>query len=332
MIKVFANTILLLIRWNSTHDMIGRFLYLKPALLSLFAFSEHYELTPFILNKEEWGLLEEIHGVLDIFVNPTKHLSGSKYSTLQLQLPYYSLLLKQLGNFVHIADSDPGRSDIISSAYDRAWEVLNRYWCKTDQDTALAIAMILDPRCKLDGLERLGFSAPIRRQSKTHFLRIYRKHYRAPEPTDENRSRHPEEGGVPNPLAKLFGYGSTGGFQGNSAEKEETDRWLDEPAEGWQTEPAAWWSLYDHRYPKGLCRMARDYLAVPASSVPAERLFSRAGDVVTQKRNRLLDTATKHILLVENWIGQPDYELWELTDEKRAKYDEDTDLGSDQEI
>jgi hypothetical protein len=37
-----------------------------------------------------------------------------------------------------------------------------------------------------------------------------------------------------------------------------------------------WWRLNHSRYPGGRGNMARDYLAIPASSVPAERLFSSA--------------------------------------------------------
>ncbi|KAA8893462.1 hypothetical protein FN846DRAFT_757268, partial [Sphaerosporella brunnea] len=88
------------IRWNSTHAMIDRFLYLCQALQRLFTFSCENKIEQFVLNDEEWKLLARLHTILKIFVEPTEHLSRSKYPTLHLQLPYYSILLRQLSQFV----------------------------------------------------------------------------------------------------------------------------------------------------------------------------------------------------------------------------------------
>lgn len=42
----------------------------------------------------------------------------------------------------------------------------------------------------------------------------------------------------------------------------------------------------EHRYPI-LSKVARDYLAIQASSIPCERLFSMAGIADTKRRNRM---------------------------------------------
>jgi hypothetical protein len=34
---------------------------------------------------------------------------------------------------------------------DASWTALNEYWNKTDDQTALVVSMILDPRCKVQG-------------------------------------------------------------------------------------------------------------------------------------------------------------------------------------
>lgn len=47
-----------------------------------------------------------------------------------------------------------------------------------------------------------------------------------------------------------------------------------------------WWKLNQVHFPV-LARMARIYLAIPASSAPVERLFSDLGNIVSQKRTRL---------------------------------------------
>lgn len=295
--------------------MIKRIIYLKPALIRLFIFSVQHNLTPFILCPEEWTLLVKIEKIREIVVVPTKHFSRSKYPTLQLQLPYYTTLLQQLRAIVKAEDDSLSGNPILSVACDEAWAILNKYWIETDKDTAVAIAMILDPRCKLDELATLGWKPAYICQAKTHFERIYQNHYAQldlPPPTALNKPN--------NPLADLFG----GGVHDIFHDQTETTRWLQESRENWQTDSVIWWHLYGHSFPKGLSKMARDYLSVPASSVAATHLFSRAGDIITKKRNRLLDSATRNLLLIKSWSGQPDYEEWEMAEERWAEYGGDT--------
>ena len=55
------------------------------------------------------------------------------------------------------------------------------------------------------------------------------------------------------------------------------------------TDPLMWWKQHQEEFPR-LARMARQYLAVPASSASPERLFSSVGLVKSDLRGRLLDT------------------------------------------
>jgi len=53
-----------------------------------------------------------------------------------------------------------------------------------------------------------------------------------------------------------------------------------------QENPLIWWQKYATTLPM-LSKIARIYIGIPATSVPAERLFSDAGNTITNKRNRL---------------------------------------------
>ena len=53
--------------------------------------------------------------------------------------------------------------------------------------------------------------------------------------------------------------------------------------------PLMWWKQHQEEFPR-LARMARQYLAVPASSASPERLFSSVGFVKSDLRGSLLDT------------------------------------------
>ena len=64
--------------------------------------------------------------------------------------------------------------------------------------------------------------------------------------------------------------------------------------------PLAWWRSNEHKYPH-IAKLARRYLAVPGTSVPSERVFSTAGDIVHASRSRLLaENVDKLIFLQKN--------------------------------
>lgn len=66
------------------------------------------------------------------------------------------------------------------------------------------------------------------------------------------------------------------------------------------SDPLLWWKTNEPIYPL-TAKLARHYLAIPATSVPSERVFSTAGDIVTASRSALsTDNADKLIFLAKN--------------------------------
>lgn len=51
-------------------------------------------------------------------------------------------------------------------------------------------------------------------------------------------------------------------------------------------DPLLWWQSHEQAFPS-LSRLATKYLGITASSVPSEGIFSKAGELVSQRRNRL---------------------------------------------
>lgn len=65
-------------------------------------------------------------------------------------------------------------------------------------------------------------------------------------------------------------------------------------------DPLLYWQNQTQEYPL-LSSVALDYLTIPASSAPIERVFSSAGESTTGKRNRLADAnLEREILLKKN--------------------------------
>ena len=65
--------------------------------------------------------------------------------------------------------------------------------------------------------------------------------------------------------------------------------------------PLDWWRNKCEKYPY-LSLLARKYLCIPATSVPSERVFSTAGDIVTAQRSQLKsEHVDMLIFLKKNW-------------------------------
>ena len=76
----------------------------------------------------------------------------------------------------------------------------------------------------------------------------------------------------------------------------EVSRYKSEPP----LQPLEWWSSHRHAFPN-LVTMAQKCLGIVTSSVPSERLFSTAGNVVDAKRAALLpENMNKLVFLHEN--------------------------------
>jgi hypothetical protein len=63
-----------------------------------------------------------------------------------------------------------------------------------------------------------------------------------------------------------------------------------------------WWKTHQDEFPV-LASMARDWLAVVATSVPCESVFSIAGNTITRNRNRLNPETAKALLCLKSWLA-----------------------------
>lgn len=172
---------LITISWNSTYVMLERLLYLRPALDRLMAFQKKLGPAGFRLTSEDWDLIERLVAILSIFVKVTKKVSAIKYLTLYFQLPFFTYLLRQLNEFNDSTEEGEAEEyQILNKACREGWEVLNTYWQKTDNHSSQAISLILDPRCKMDTFDHLGWNNSWKSTAKCHLERVYQSRYYEP--------------------------------------------------------------------------------------------------------------------------------------------------------
>jgi hypothetical protein len=81
--------------------------------------------------------------------------------------------------------------------------------------------------------------------------------------------------------------------------EEEFQSYLRVPAIDGEDNVLRWWQEHEGRFPR-MARMARQYLAVPASSASVERLFSSVGLVKSDLREKLLDSTTIDIMFAKH--------------------------------
>jgi len=63
--------------------------------------------------------------------------------------------------------------------------------------------------------------------------------------------------------------------------------------------PYTWWEQNNKQYPAAAA-VTRCYLCVPTTSVPSERLFSSAGDVISKKRNSIKPAKAEKVIFLMN--------------------------------
>jgi hypothetical protein len=259
-------------RWNSTHALICRALELKPALKQLC--SSEKRLRPFRLLGEEWLLLEDLRDLLKSFVMATEALSGCLYPTISFQLPYFAVLMENLQTFHDNHARQCPNSPLLTAA-SAGQAHLKKYMQDTENFSTQKLAIILDPRFKIQGFTTIGWSPAAVGMTRARFESILEEQYqRNPVPTAEisQLRRVP----VDDNLASMFGSMGRRPEATRTQptmEASETARYLCEPPVDLNTDPLHWWKLNELRFPT-VARMARDYLAICASSAPCERLFS----------------------------------------------------------
>lgn len=84
---------------------------------------------------------------------------------------------------------------------------------------------------------------------------------------------------------------------------DEVTEYLKEDKIPFNHNPFEWWMSKKSKYPI-LAKMARIYLATPATSTPSERLFSDAGNLLTAKRTRMNPELFKRIMFLKRNISK----------------------------
>ncbi|XP_038673793.1 E3 SUMO-protein ligase ZBED1-like [Scyliorhinus canicula] len=295
--------------WGTTQFMLQRLREQQTAIAAvLFEDSMNYHLMP---EASEWSTIDGLVELLQPFQQATEMMGRSKYPIISLVKPLLHVLLNST---LKVDDSD---SQMLSAVKETiAKELSEMYRLSPELELFLHSATFLDPRYK-----KVPFLSAA--QQKQVENKILEEATALLEKGNEGFTR--AEGGFAleePPLKKravsVQPY-STGSINFMLAEIFGQAGSSDEGQDGWHTQvveelnnfksqkvlelgedPLIWWSDRVALFPT-LSKLLQKYWCIPATSIPSQRLFSAAGNLVNAKRNQLAPAEVDRLLfLYEN--------------------------------
>ena len=100
----------------------------------------------------------------------------------------------------------------------------------------------------------------------------------------------------------------------------EHTKWMKQQPMKRDTNILKYWASKEYKYPI-IAQIARDHLAIPATSAASESVFSIGGDIIMKKRNKLGVDNTRRLLCLQDWgvlVEREGDNNSDLEDEDRA--------------
>ncbi|XP_046435220.1 zinc finger BED domain-containing protein RICESLEEPER 2-like [Neodiprion fabricii] len=291
-------------RWNSTHVMLRTALSVKSALNALM--HNYGELREMIINPEEWEIIEAVCAYLKPFDHLSTVLGGQTYITLPLGIVGFNMLLDKIETVTHQLDVKPSRSCVdeeFIEAFQARRDKMLKHYKKTNW--IYGVVLILDPRHKVGTFQLTSWGRDIEKASMAKFQKIFREQYWANSTVEMIASQG----------KSLSDQGSQGSFDLYELYEASTPIFHEDCSEP-QREFECYcklkrasrnenilerWRNNSNSFPN-LAKMARDFLSIPATSVPAERLFSKAGLILRKHRNNMSNESARSLLCLNGWL------------------------------
>uniref|UniRef100_A0ACD6AFF9 Uncharacterized protein n=1 Tax=Avena sativa TaxID=4498 RepID=A0ACD6AFF9_AVESA len=258
-------------RWNSTFTMITVALRYRRAFDALERQDPQYSYAP---SASEWEEAKAVCKLLGVFFEATKVISGSKYPTA-------NLYFQQMWQAKEALDNEASREDSPFPAMIVPMQKkLEKYWKLSW--LALSIPVILDPRFKFTYLKFryprvFGNSAATKlTRVKEIFKKLFEEYAKSNLAENAQTQQGVDDMDMESndPLSDWDHHLSTEMSSTSVGSSELDAYWLKPPiARTDNFDILDWWKANSGEYPI-LASMARDALAIPASTVASESAFS----------------------------------------------------------
>lgn len=244
-----------------------------------------------ILSSTEKSVVSIIHQYLEPFYKTTNDICTNKMPSVGLVLFFMDHISETITNCRESRHSP----DWLKSSAEEMSEKARNYINQTCNIFTYMTA-ILDPRIKGELIPEDLNQDNFLEEARTHFTRNYSTtHFSS---MSAGYSAPEDEGGGVSFAEEIARKKRRASM--SSGTDELTQYLLEAPAP-LTTDVLEWWKVNSTRYPR-LSVMARDFLAVQATSVVPEELFCGKGDEINKQRFCMSHDTTQAILCIKSWI------------------------------
>lgn len=287
-------------RWNSTFFMFRRFILLKEAVKHCMALIERE--WP-IIRSEDWDIMEEVCKVLQPFEEATSSISGDQYLTGSLVIVMTNCLKDICEDFLnkeeYCASFNQAVIDVIRSL---KYGLKDRFQ-GIEHSKTFGVCTLLDPRFKLVCFKNDNAVSELKKYVHGLIIGLLNNKRTSEASTDEVQEK---------PCATLSAWDKFDDLlkknkpQGSAQARaiRELQMYIDDEmltrknTDGNWNNPSQWWRDHKIIYPH-LSEIYRTKCNIVATSVPCERLFSKTGLIINEKRCRLKSSKVEQLAFLK---------------------------------
>lgn len=270
-------------RWNSVYYMLRRFIELEEAIKHSMAL---LTLDIETLTPEEWETCKELCIILEPCEEVTKEMSGEKYMTASQIIPITRGLKSTIKKI-----SEKVRKPVIKEIAIKLLEGISIRYANLEQSKTISLCTLLDPRYKHYFFEDRNALENTKKNAAELVAAWITK--------NRNTNQTVNEGNMPSDVPESeetkISIWDDYDQQINrikpigtplSMAMQEIHRYLEDIPISRKENPLLWWKNHIHAYPN-LSYLVRTKCNMVATSVPCERIFSKTGIILSERRTRL---------------------------------------------
>lgn len=260
-------------RWNSVFYMLERFSQLREALQAIEPHSE-YDLP--VITTEEWEIIKQLCTVLKPFEEATTKMCNEKYLSASMAITLANGLKCICDGLKH-----EGFSEVVLQVLHHLQDGLELKYGNIEQEPALGLCLYLDPRFK----EHAFKDASVAYQIRQNIIEQMNKEISTPVSDTLDFSIWAEFD------LKIKGIAET------IPAEQELDTFNKEPKLDHNSCPLEWWQSHGYKYPK-VYKMFKENCHIVVASIPCERIFSKAGAQLSERRTCLSAKRTSELIFL----------------------------------